>query len=131
MTLQQKTISTCRGPRCLHKYDLKNLTLDRKVVGMGLKYVDYCRSVPMVGATQVWCTNKDDLSLYSNLCPWPVHMRYTIRHLGMDTWLMGTILKFASVHLKKIGTLLLENENVKTYLGPRGPDSVLCLSCTV
>ena len=24
---------------------------------------DYCRSVPMVGATQVWCTNKDDLSL--------------------------------------------------------------------
>ena len=24
--------------------------------------IDYCRSVPMVGATQVWCTNKDDLS---------------------------------------------------------------------
>ena len=27
---------------------------------------DYCRSEPMVGATQVWCTNKDDLSLYGH-----------------------------------------------------------------
>ena len=29
---------------------------------------DYCQSVPMVGATQVWCTNKDDLSLRATCC---------------------------------------------------------------
>ena len=36
---------------------------------------DYCRSVPMVGATQVWCTNKDDLSL--NNAPRSIRQRTT------------------------------------------------------
>ena len=31
---------------------------------------DYCRSVPVVGATQVWCTNKDDLSLCRQMSKW-------------------------------------------------------------
>ena len=34
-----------------------------RVPGRACGNQDYGRSVPMVGATQVWCTNKDDLSL--------------------------------------------------------------------
>ena len=36
---------------------------------------DYCRSVLMVGATQAWCTNKDDLSLElgPHSMPAPLH----------------------------------------------------------
>ena len=45
------------------EFNLKHISRTMMVDLPSDQEQDYCRSVPMVGVTQVWCTNKDDLSL--------------------------------------------------------------------
>ena len=69
-------------------------------------YYCNCQRLKLEGETEnmcVWTKKRGSMNavvLMATPCP-------TVRHRGMGTLLMGTILKFASVPLRKMGTDLL------------------------